>query len=330
MEIFTKFFLKRLSILLFPFFIFQIQAQEFTMASFRVAEDLYKEVNLRFQKSYEQETRKTLKIKLTAEAPAKVVKAIKNGFKPEIIALIQDLDVDDLANLGFLKKNWRDDYPNQSSPYYSTIAFLVRENNPKGIKNWNDLVKSRSYYLIPNPLTQRFGRYGVMAALIFAKDNLKTAEEQENFLRTFANHQATTTEGGKKMILEFIKNKSIDALIVPESQALTFQKDYPEQNFEVILPNPTILMNYPVTLVDKYANDRELLIKYLNNLYSDETQGLIADKFHYRVASEKIMKQHKDKFQKTEIKDPKVLGDIIQITNEYFGKNGKWNNFFNE
>ena len=302
----------------------------FSMACFRVAEDLYKAVNLKFQDNYLAETKRTLNIKLTAEAPAKVVKAIKNGFQPELVALIQDLDVDDLAKSGYLNQNWRDYYPQQSSPYYSTIAFLVRADNPKNIKNWNNLIQSGTSYLIPNPLTQRFGRFGVMAALMFAKANLNTNEEQESFMREFANHQATTTEGGKKMILEFIKNKSIDALVVPESQALSFQKDYPDENFIVVLPNPSILMNYPVVLVEKYGKDKDLLNKYLNYLYSDEIQELIADKFHYRVASKSIMKKHKTKFQNTELKEPSSLGDVIQITNEYFGKKGKWDNFLSE
>lgn len=303
---------------------------ELTNASYRLAKDLYTEYNELFKAHWQEKTGKNPTLKLLNEAPETHIRAMKNGLKAEVATLIHYSDFDKLVDLDLVDKNWRQKFPNNASPYYSTIAFVVRKGNPKKIKDWGDLIKPRVSYIFPHPSTSRNARYSIMAALLYAREKYPTEELREEFMQDFAFHLATTSRGGSDTEKKFIKNKFIDALLTFESEAYHIKNANPEQEFEVVVPQNSILAQFPVAIIDKVVNEkgnRELAQEYLNYLYDPKIQDLLVQKYHYRVNNEELMNKYADKFPKVSLKSSDEIDSWEKLSKIWFSYGGKWQQF---
>lgn len=222
------------------------------------------------------------------------------GLKADVVTYNQVTDVQILHDKGnLLPADWQDRLPHKSSPFYSTMAFLVRKGNPKGIHHWHDLVRSDVRLIFPNPKTSGNGRYTYLAAWVAASqsaggDKIKT----EQFMIQLLKNVAVFDIGGRGATTTFADHGLGDVLISFESEVNQIRQQYPAQEFEVVVPQINILAEFPVAWLDKNvnANGSEKAAKaYLNWLYSPQAQTIITD-YYYRVNNPTMMAQLENKF----------------------------------
>ena len=328
--------IKKLLFLLPLLFIFSpavLAQDDLVNASYALSKDLFTEYNQLFKTYWKDKTGKQIELSVINDASSTQVQNISRGLKADVVTFNQASDIDKLVSAGFVARDWREKFPNQSVPYYSTIAFVVRKGNPENIKDWSDLIRPKVSFIFPNPKTSGNGRYSVIAALAYAQDNFSEPKEQEEFMQKWVLHMATISEGGRKTTEKFVSSKLIDALLTFEAEANSIKENYANEEFEVIVPKSSILAEFPVSIVDKVVEaegSKTVAEEYLNHMYSEEIQEFLASKFHYRVNNKKVMEKYADKFPKLELKDPQKLGNWSEIMKTYFSKGGKWDKFMGE
>ncbi|MEI6338473.1 MAG: sulfate ABC transporter substrate-binding protein, partial [Verrucomicrobiota bacterium] len=212
-----------------------------------------------------------------------------------------------------------------STPYTSTIVFLVRKGNPKGIKDWSDLVKPDIEVITPNPKTSGGAQWNFLAAWAYAlKNNANDAEKAKAFVSELYQHVPVLDSGARASTLTFTQRGLGDVLLAWENEAYLSLKETPGQ-FEIITPSLSILAEPPVTLVDKYAEKHgttEVATEYLKYLYSDEGQEIAAKNF-YRPSNKEIAAKYADKFAKVDlITIDEVFGGWKNVSKKFFGDGG--------
>lgn len=268
--------------------------------SYDVARELYQDYNPLFVAHWKQQTGETIKINQSHAGSSKQARAVIDGLQADVVTMNNVNDVDMLAEIGRLvPKDWRTRFPNNSSPYRSTMIFLVRKGNPKSIKDWDDLVKSNVAIVIPNPKTAGNGRYSYLAAWAFAseKNNGNEAKVKDFMARMFKNVPILDT-GGRGATTTFVQREIGDVLLTFESEVLQTVNEG-QGKFEAVYPSMSIEAEHPVTVVDKVANrrgTRKLAESYLNYLFTDPAQEVIA-RHNYRPVSETVAQKHSAKFK---------------------------------
>lgn len=281
-------------------------AAELLNSSYDIARELFVALNPEFEKQWnELHPDDKVTIKQSHAGSSKQALAILQGLKADVVTYNQVTDIQILHDKGnLIPENWQARLPNNSSPYYSTMAFLVRKDNPKGIKTWDDLARTDVKLIFPNPKTSGNGRYTYLAAWgAFAQENKgddkKTREQMKQFLK---NVEVFDT-GGRGATTSFIERGLGDVLISFESEVNNIRQQYGESDYEVIVPPVDILAEFPVTWIDKNVqkNGTEDLAKaYLYYLYSPKAQEIITS-FNYRVNDKEVMAANKDKFPETRL-----------------------------
>ncbi|HHR6140703.1 TPA: thiosulfate ABC transporter substrate-binding protein CysP [Providencia alcalifaciens] len=307
-----------------------LTAAELLNSSYDISRELFAALNPEFEKQWAQENpQKPLTIKQSHAGSSKQALAILQGLKADVVTFNQVTDVQILHDKGqLIPADWQARLPNNSSPYYSTMAFLVRKGNPKGIKTWDDLARSDVKLVFPNPKTSGNGRYTYLAAWgAFnqenGKDSPKTREQMQQFLK---NVEVFDT-GGRGATTSFIERGLGDVLISFESEVNNIRSQYGESDYEVIVPPVDILAEFPVTWVDKNVqkNGTEKAAKaYLNYLYSPEAQNIIT-RFNYRVNDKQVMAENKSKFPATQLFTVESqFGNWTNVMNEHFSTGGEF------
>ncbi|MHC1903967.1 thiosulfate/sulfate ABC transporter substrate-binding protein CysP, partial [Escherichia coli] len=246
-----------------------------------------------------------LTIKQSHAGSSKQALAILQGLKADVVTYNQVTDVQILHDKGkLIPADWQSRLPNNSSPFYSTMGFLVRKGNPKNIHDWNDLVRSDVKLIFPNPKTSGNARYTYLAAWGAAdKADGGDKGKTEQFMTQFLKNVEVFDTGGRGATTTFAERGLGDVLISFESEVNNIRKQYEAQGFEVVIPKTNILAEFPVAWVDKnvQANGTEKAAKaYLNWLYSPQAQTIITD-YYYRVNNPEVMDKLKDKFPQTEL-----------------------------
>lgn len=296
-------------------------------ASYDIARELFATYNPMFAKHWQEKTGNTVEIKQSHAGSSKQANAILHGLKADIVTFNQVTDVQVLADKGHLiPENWADRLPNHSSPYYSTTAFLVRKGNPKNIHDWGDLAKPDVKVVFPNPKTSGNGRYTYLAALGYAQDAFDSEDKQYDYLKQLLSHVAVFDTGGRGATTSFVERKLGDALITFESEVNNIKKEYPDEQFEVVVPKVSILAEFPVAWVDKVTEKNgttEIAKEYLNYLYSPEAQELLAS-FNYRVQDKDVATQHATKFPPVKLKTvEEIAGGWANAMKTQFASGGK-------
>ena len=223
-----------------------------------------------------------------------------------MVTFNQVTDVQILHDRGkLIPENWQQLLPNASSPYYSTIAFLVRKDNPKQISDWNDLAKDDVKLVFPNPKTSGNARYTYLAALGYAQKNFGKDNQAslDAFLKKFLGNVAVFDTGGRGATTSFVERGIGDVLITFESEVNNIRQQYGADDYQVVVPKTSILAEFPVAVVEKNAKrngTQELATEYLNYLYSEEAQRLLAG-FNYRVHNEKVVAEFTKQFPAVEL-----------------------------
>jgi sulfate transport system substrate-binding protein len=273
--------------------------------SYDISRELYAEVNVAFAKQWKAKTGQDITINQSHNGSSRQARSILEGLEADVVTFNQVTDVQVLYDRGkLIPADWAKRLPNNSSPYYSLPAFLVRAGNPKNIKDWDDLVKPGVQVIFPNPKTSGNARYTYLAAYAFAKHKFGGDEKQaDDFIKKlFANVPVFDT-GGRAATTTFVERGTGDVLITFEAETSSIRdlagKDAGgKDKYDVVVPPTSLLAEFPVTVVDKYADKhgtRALATAYLEFLYSKEGQA-IETKGYNRVADADTMAKLKDKF----------------------------------
>ncbi|MEL4284452.1 thiosulfate ABC transporter substrate-binding protein CysP [Shewanella xiamenensis] len=275
-------------------------------SSYDISRELFSAYNPVFAKHWQEKTGKTVEIKQSHAGSSAQARSILQGLPADVVTFNQVTDVQILHDRGkLIPENWQQLLPNASSPYYSTIAFLVRKGNPKQISDWNDLAKDDVKLVFPNPKTSGNARYTYLAALGYAqknygKDNQASLDE---FLKKFLGNVAVFDTGGRGATTSFVERGIGDVLITFESEVNNIRQQYGADDYQVVVPKTSILAEFPVAVVEKNAKrngTQELATEYLTYLYSEESQRLLAG-FNYRVHNEKVVAEFTKQFPAVEL-----------------------------
>jgi sulfate transport system substrate-binding protein len=252
-------------------------------ASYDVARDVYKDFNPMFQKYWKQKTGEAIELKQSHGGSTKQVRAVSDGLEADVVTMNQSNDIEFLADKGLVAKDWVKKFPNNASPYTSTMVFIVRKGNPKAIKDWNDLAASGMQVIIPHPKNTGNGRNTYLSAWAWALKqpggNDKAAQE---FVGKLLKNAPLFAAGGRDATTTFMQRKMGDVLITFESEAEMIAKEFGKGEFEVVIPSLTMQTEFPVALVEKVVDKkgtRKQAQAYLEYLWSKEGQENAAQNY---------------------------------------------------
>jgi sulfate/thiosulfate-binding protein len=208
-----------------------------------------------------------------------------------------------LADKGLLAADWQKRLPHNSTPYTSTIVFLVRKGNPKHIHDWSDLVKSGIEVVTPNPKTSGGARWAYLGAWAYGKKQSGNEAGAKDFVKALYKNVSSLDTGARGSLTTFAQRGLGDVLLSWENEAYLAQKEFDSEGFEIVTPPTSILAEPPVAVIDRVVDKKETrkaAEEYVKYLYSDEAQELAA-KHHYRPRSEAVAKKHASEFTKVEL-----------------------------
>jgi sulfate transport system substrate-binding protein len=272
--------------------------------SYDPTRELYQDFNKSFAALWKSKSGDDLKIKQSHGGSGKQARAVIDGLAADVVTLALAYDIDEIAQRGFIAKDWQKRLPRSSAPYTSTIVLLVRKGNPKNIKDWNDLARPGISVITPNPKTSGGARWNHLAAWGYALKqpggNEKTAQE---FLAKIYKNVPVLDSGARGSTTTFVERGIGDVLLAWENEALLAIKELGPEKVEIVVPSLSILAEPPVTVVDKVVDrkgTRKIAEAYLQHLYSEEGQE-IAAKHYYRPINEKIAAKYASQFPKLKL-----------------------------
>ncbi|MBG6219286.1 MULTISPECIES: sulfate ABC transporter substrate-binding protein [unclassified Janthinobacterium] len=282
------------------------QAADITLlnVSYDPTRELYQDVNAAFAKQWKGKTGDNVKIKQSHGGSGKQARAVIDGLEADVVTLALAYDIDALAEHKLLATDWQKRLAHNSSPYTSTIVFLVRKGNPKGIKDWNDLIKPGVSVITPNPKTSGGARWNHLAAWGYALRQPGGNEAKaKDFVGKLYKNVPVLDSGARGATTTFVERGIGDVLIAWENEAYLAVKELGPSKFDIITPSVSILAEPPVAVVDKFADKhgtRKVAEAYLNYLYTDEGQDIIA-KNYYRPATDRAAKKYASQFAKVNL-----------------------------
>ena len=304
-------------------------AKEVTLlnVSYDPTRELYLEFNAAFSKLWKEKTGDTLVIKQSHGGSGKQARSVIDGLPADVVTLALAYDIDVISEKArLLPADWQKRFPQNSSPYTSTIVFLVRKGNPKGIKDWDDLVKPGVGIIPANPKTSGGARWTFLAAYgqALKKNNGDDAKAREYIARFYKNSPVLDT-GARGATTTFIQRGIGDVLVGWENEAFLAIKESGGDKFEIVVPAVSILAEPPVSVVDQIAKKHgtDTVAKaYLDFLYSESGQEIIAHNF-YRPRSEKVLAKYATQFPKVNLFTiAELFGGWQKAQKTYFNDGG--------
>jgi len=273
--------------------------------SYEPTRELYKEFNAAFVEHYKKETGETLTIQASHGGSGKQARSVIDGLDADVVTLALESDIDAIAEkTGKIAKDWRTRLENNSSPYTSTIVFLVRKGNPKGIRDWGDLVKGDVQIVTPNPKTSGGARWNYLAAWGYAlKQPGGTDASAKDFVKKIYANVKVLDSGARGSPTPFVERGIGDVLIAWENEAYLAIKELGPDKFDLVTPSISILAEPPVSIVDKVVDKkgtRQVAEDYLKFLYTPVGQD-IAARNYYRPRNPEVAAKYKDKFAPVEL-----------------------------
>jgi sulfate/thiosulfate-binding protein len=259
--------------------------------SYDPTRELYSDFNSAFAKYWQAKSGDKVTVKQSHGGSGKQARAIIDGLEADVVTLALAYDIDAIAERGLIKPGWQKELPHNSSPYTSTIVFLVRKGNPKKIKNWDDLVKPGVSVITPNPKTSGGARWNYLAAWGFALHQKGGNETKaKEFVTKLFKNVPVLDSGARGSTNTFIQRGMGDVLLAWENEAFLAVNELGPDKFDIVTPPESILAEPPVTVIDKVVDKhgtRKVAEEYLKYLYTDEGQK-IAAKHYYRPINPKI------------------------------------------
>ena len=262
---------------------------ELLNVSYDPTRELYQDLDAAFAAAYQRDHHVTVTIKQSHGGSGKQARSVIDGLGADVVSLALASDIDAIADKGLLAKDWQSRLPDHSTPYTSTIVFLVRKGNPKGIHDWPDLVKPDVQVITPNPKTSGGARWAYLAAWGYG---LKTGGEAaaKQYITELYKHVPVLDTGARGSTTTFVERNIGDVLLSWENEAYLARDQAKDAGFEIVVPPRSILAEPPVAVVDQVAakhGTTAVATAFLQFLYTDEAQAIIA-KQHYRPRSTKV------------------------------------------
>jgi len=271
-------------------------------ASYDPTRELYQDFNAAFIKHWKAKTGQTIAVKQSHAGSGAQARAVIDGLEADVVTLALAYDVDAIAQSGLTSTAWQKRFPQNSSPYTSTIVFLVRKGNPKGIKDWGDLAKPGIQIITPNPKTSGGARWNYLAAWGWALRQFGGDDKARQFVADLYKKVPVLDSGARTSTMTFVRRQIGDVLIAWENEAYLALQESPNQ-LEIVVPSLSILAEPPVAVVDKVVDrkgTRAIAEAYLQYLYSPEGQE-IAAKHHYRHRDQAIAAKFAGSFTKLKL-----------------------------
>ena len=294
--------------------------------SYDPTRELYEDYNKEFARYWKSKTGDDVQIKQSHGGSGKQARTVIDGLPADVVTLALAGDIDALATNGkLLPVNWQSRLPHNSSPYTSTIVFLVRKGNPKAIKDWGDLIKPGISVITPNPKTSGGARWNYLAAWAWAlkQPGGSEATAKEYVRKLFKNVPVLDT-GARGATTTFVQRGIGDVLLAWENEAFLSIKELGPDKVEIVVPSLSILAEPPVSVVDKVVlrrGTREVATEYLQHLYSPEAQEIIARNF-YRPIDEKVAAKYANQFPKLNLVTIADFGGWAKAQKEHFADGG--------
>ncbi|MDH4988856.1 thiosulfate ABC transporter substrate-binding protein CysP [Aminobacter anthyllidis] len=265
---------------------------------------------------------------------SKQARAIVEGLEADVVTFNQVTDIEFLVKNGFVSDDWKKDFANQASPFYSLPSFLVRAGNPKGIKDWSDLVRDDVKVIFPNPKTSGNARYTYLAATAYAKEAFKGDDAKvKEFVTKLFNNVPVFDTGGRAATTTFVERNIGDVLITFEAETRSIAKEYGSDKVESVIPSVSLLAEFPVAIVDKVVDkhgSRDLAKSYLDFLYTPEGQRIAAQHGN-RVHEPAVAAEFKDQFPEVRLVTVEdVFGGWDKVQKEHFGSGGLLEEIYGE
>ena len=300
---------------------------EILNVSYDIARELYVKINEAFTADWQKKHGQKIEVKQSHAGTSTQARAILEGLPADVVTFNQFLDVQVLHDKGkLIPADWQKRLANNSSPYYSLPAFLVRPGNPKNIKDWDDLIRADVKSVFPNPKTSGNARYTYLAAYAYALDKFKGDHAQaQNFVKTLLANVPVFDTGGRGSTTTFVERNIGDVLITFEAEVNAVKREYGDKGFQIVIPSQSILAEFPVALIDRNTDrkgTRALATAYLDYLYSEEGQEIIAG-FSNRVHHPKVVERHKASYPPVKlvtIED--VFGGWEKANKDHFAEGG--------
>ena len=283
--------------------------------SYDVAREFYKDYNAAFIANYKKTTGKDIKIDQAHGGSSAQARAVNDGLEADVVTMNTTTDIDFLASTGVVAKDWAKRFPGNASPTSSTMLFLVRNGNPKGIKDWDDLIKPGIQVIVVNPKTGGNGRYAYLAAWGQVRKKGGTDAQAAEFVGKLYKNVPVLAKGGRDATTIFLQRNIGDVLVTFESEVVSVDREFGAGKVDAIHPPISIVAENPVAIVERTVAKKGTAVQakaYLDYLYSEEAQE-IAAQHALRPRSAAVLKKYASTFK------PLQLFGV----NEYFGSLGE-------
>ncbi|MCH2219216.1 MAG: sulfate ABC transporter substrate-binding protein [Dechloromonas sp.] len=272
--------------------------------SYDPTRELYKEFNAAFNKHWQDKTGQNVQVRQSHGGSGKQARSVADGLEADVVTLALGYDIDALAERKLIPSDWQKRFPNNSSPYTSTVVFLVRKGNPKAIKDWNDLAKPGIGVITPNPKTSGGARWNYLAAWAWAlKQPGGNEQKAKELVTAIFKNVPVLDSGARGSTTTFVERGLGDVLIAWENEGILAVNELGKDKFEIVYPSLSILAEPPVAVNDKVVEKRGTRLTaqaYLDYLYSEEGQQ-IAAKHYYRPTNPKVAAQYAKQFPKLKL-----------------------------
>lgn len=300
--------------------------------SYDVTREFYKDFNAAFVQDWKTKTGETVTIQQSHGGSSKQVRSVIDGLAADVVTMNQALDVDQLAVAKLIPAEWASRLPHRSAPYTSTILFIVRKGNPKGIKDWKDLIRPDVSVIVPNPKTSGNGRYSYLAAWGYAwKDSGGNEPATREFVKKlFANVPVLDT-GGRGATTSFAQRGIGDVLLTFENEVALTIRELGQDSLEVVIPSVSVLAENPVVWVDKVVKRKgteKLARAYLEFLYTPTGQELAA-KHYFRPTDPDVLAKYADRFKPLPLLTvEEIAGSWAQAQKVHFADGGVFDQLY--
>jgi sulfate/thiosulfate-binding protein len=295
--------------------------------------ELYQEFNAAFAKDWMEKTGEEVRIQMSHGGAGEQARAVIDGLEAHVVTLALEYDIDTIAQRsGVIAKNWRSRLPYNSTPYTSTIVFLVRKGNPKNIKDWDDLVKPGISVVTPNPKTSGGAQWNYLAGWAFAANKFQKDEKKIlEFMTRLYRNVPVLDSGARGATSTFVQRGIGDVLLAWENEALPAVNQVGKKDFELVVPTSSILCEPPVAVVDRVVDKRgtrKVAQAYLEYLYTKEGQEIAAKHF-YRPRDPEVLAKYADQFPKVEMSTvDAVFGGWKKAQKNHFSDGGTFDKIY--
>lgn len=305
---------------------------ELLNVSYDVSRDFYKEYNVLFSDGYQKANpNSTININQSHGGSSKQALSVANGLQADVVTFNQESDINLLAEKGLVADDWQQALPNNAVPYTSTMVLLVRDGNPKSIKDWSDLARNDIDVVIPNPKTSGTARYAFLGAYGYGLHSFKESPEShvktDAFIQKLLANVVTYDNGARAATTSFAQRGLGDVLITTENEAHLVANQFAKGQVDIVYPSYSILIDNPVavvTAVTDKSGKTAAATSYLKGLWEAPAQELLAQ-MYMRPSNEQILAAHQDTFPTINTFDPvTVFGSWAQIMETFFVDGGRF------